>query len=111
VLTALRKAAKGDPVAVVLDGPGAASLPSLPFAGELEVVARSPKLPAGLVVTIDGGPPADAAKKLDAALLALRGDKAGAAALDGIQMDRFVAVDGDALAAARKAYDAAAAGR
>jgi hypothetical protein len=107
VLSALRKAAKGDAVAVVLDGPGASQLSTLPFAGDLEVVARSAKLPAGLVVTIDAGPPAGTWKALEGAFLGLRNDRAGATALDGIQMDRFVKVDADALAAARKAYDAA----
>ena len=106
VLSALRKAAKGDAFAVVLDGPGAASLSTLPFAGELEIVARSPKLPAGVVVTVDGGPASWAT--IAKALLALRDDKAGATALDGIQMDRFVKLDDDVLAAARKAYEAAA---
>jgi hypothetical protein len=108
VLSALRKAAKGDNVAVLLDGPGAAQLGTLPFAKDLEVVARSPKLPAGLVVTIDGGPTGGAWKGLEGAFLGLRGDKAGATALDGIQMDKFVKVDDAALASARKAYEAAA---
>jgi hypothetical protein len=108
VLSALRKAAKGDPVAVLLDGKGSASLATLPFAGDLEVVARSPKLPAGLVVTIDGGPTGDKWKSLEGAFLGLRGDKAGATALDGMEMDKFVKLDGDVIAAARKAYDAAA---
>ena len=106
VLSALRKAAKGDAVAVVLDGPGAASLSTLPFAGGLEIVARSAKLPAGVVVTVDGGPATWG--KLEPALLGLRDDRAGANALDGIQMDRFVKLDDDVLAAARKAYEAAA---
>jgi len=107
VLSALRKAAKGDRVAVLLDGPGAASLTSLPFAGDLEVVARSPKLPAGVVVTIDAGPSAAAWKAIEGALLGLRGDRAGATALDGIQMDKFAKLDDAVLAAARKAYEAA----
>ena len=107
VLSALRKAAKGEPAAVVLDGPGAASLSTLPFANDLEIVARSPKLPAGLVVTVDGGPSAETWKAVEAALLGLRGEPAGATALDGIQMAQFAKLDADVLAAARKAYDAA----
>jgi hypothetical protein len=41
VLSALRKAASGGDVALLLDGSQAAALPTLPFAGELEVVARA----------------------------------------------------------------------
>jgi hypothetical protein len=108
VLSSLRKAAKGDPIAVLLDGPGSAQLATLPFAADLEVVARSPKVPAGIVVTIDGGPTGDKWKSLEGAFLGLRGDKAGATALDGMQMDKFVKLDADVIAAARKAYDAAA---
>ena len=42
VLSALRKAATGADVAVLLDGGQGAALGTLPFASELEVIARSP---------------------------------------------------------------------
>ena len=45
ILSALRRAAAGEPVAVLLDQTQAASLPSLPFAVELQAVVQSPELP------------------------------------------------------------------
>jgi len=54
VLTALRKAASGQNVAVLLDGTQSAALSTLPFAADLEVVARSPRLPAALLCSVAG---------------------------------------------------------
>ncbi|HEX5045168.1 MAG TPA: hypothetical protein VFV75_19895 [Candidatus Polarisedimenticolaceae bacterium] len=54
VLSALRKAASGSDVAVLLDGTQAAALRTLPFASDLEVVARSPRLPAALLCSVGG---------------------------------------------------------
>ena len=54
VLSALRKAASGQNVAVLLDGAQAAALSTLPFAGDLEVVTRSKHLPAALFCTVAG---------------------------------------------------------
>ena len=68
VLSALRRAAAGEPVAVVLDGAQQASLESLPFAAKLEVVAKSPAMPAALVVTIDRKLPAKQWAALEPAL-------------------------------------------
>ena len=52
VLSALRKAANGDRIAVLLDATQAASLPTLPFAAELSVVATSPPVPGIVVCTV-----------------------------------------------------------
>jgi hypothetical protein len=104
VLSALRRAANGEAVAVLLDGPQAASLTSLPFASKLEVVTTSPAWPAGLVVTVDARMPAKAWAPIQSALLGLASDHAGATALDGLQMERFTALDDQALAGARKAF-------
>ncbi|WP_242360074.1 phosphate/phosphite/phosphonate ABC transporter substrate-binding protein [Anaeromyxobacter sp. SG17] len=104
VLSALRRAAAGEPVAVLLDGAQAAALPNLPLASELEVVARSPSLPVGIVATVDRRMPPAQWAKLRAALQALPSDAAGAEALAGIRMSRFEAVDANALSAARRAY-------
>jgi len=104
VLSALRRAANGEAVAVLLDGTQQAALASLPFAAKLEVVARSPALPAGLIATIDARLPAKSWPGISAALLGLAADKASAAVLEGIQMSGFVALDDNVLAAARKAY-------
>jgi hypothetical protein len=104
VLSSLRKAANGEQVAVLLDGPSAASLASLPFADKLEVVATSGAWPAGVVVTVDSRMPAKTWAPIQSALTGLAGDHAGAAALDGLQMERFAPLDESALASARKAY-------
>lgn len=107
VLSSLRKASNGDHVAVVLDGPQLASLASLPFAAKLDVVARSGQMPAGLVVTVDARMPQKTWSGIESALLGIQNDKAGADALEGIQMAGFVQLDGKALAAARAAYQKA----
>ena len=52
ILTALRRAAAGEPVAVLLDSAATASLPSLPFAGDLEVVARSRPVAGAILCTV-----------------------------------------------------------
>lgn len=108
VLSALRRAANGDPVVVVLDGPGEDALASLSFASKLQVVARSPAMPAGLVVTVGDRVPAKTGNAIETALLGFGSDKQAAAVLASIRMTGFVAVDGKALDAARKAYAAAA---
>lgn len=104
ILSALRRAADGAPSAVVLDGAQQASLASLPFAAKLDTVARSPALPAGLIVTIDAKLPDAAWKPLARAFEGLAADKAGAGMLAGMQVDHFAALDEKALAAARAAY-------
>ncbi len=108
VLSSLRRAAAGELVAVLLDGAQEAALPSLPFASELEVVTRSPPLPAAVVATVDARLSPKAWSALDGALQALPSDASGATALDAVQVARFAPLDGKALAAARKAYGEAA---
>ena len=122
VLSALRRAAAGEPVAVLLDGAQSAALaslpfaadlevvarspalPGLPFAADLEVVARSPDLPTGVVATADRRLPAARWTRIAAALRDLPTDPAGAEALAGIRMSRFAPLDAKTLAAARTAY-------
>lgn len=101
VLTALRKAAAGEKVALLLDGAQAAALPTLPFAPELEVVARSAPLPAALLCTVRGRLPPARWKALEKAFLDLSGRPAGAAAMQGVRVVRFAPLDEKALSAAR----------
>jgi hypothetical protein len=101
VLSQLRKAASGADVAVLLDGTQLASLSSLPFASELEVVARSEPLPIAFVANVDKRLPAARFEALEKAMLKLS-EPAGAAALKAIRMSRFAPVDPDALAKARR---------
>lgn len=107
VLSSLRRAADGAPVAVLLDGPQAEAVASLAFADKLEVAARSPAFPAGIVAVVDGRVPDKTWSGLATALLGLASDHNGATALDGIQIAKFVALDAKALDAARTAYGSA----
>jgi hypothetical protein len=102
VLSALRKAASSGEVAVLLDGAQARALPTLPFAGELEVVASSPPVPTALLATVGRRLPEARWRELERALLSLADDPRGAAALAGIRMVRFSPIDATALAAARR---------
>jgi hypothetical protein len=99
VLSSLRKAANGDPIAVVLDGAQQAALASLPYANQLEVVATSPAMPAGVIATIDAKVPAWA--PIEKALRAMTPDQ-----LAAIRQAKFIDIDDKALAAARTAFEA-----
>jgi hypothetical protein len=108
VLSSLRKAAGGEDVAVLLDGAQAAALPTLPFAADLEVVARSAPLPTGIVVTVGKRLSPERWKAVEKALLGMAERPEGAAALEAIRLQGFGPLDTATLAAARKAYAAAA---
>jgi len=103
VLSALRRAAAGEQIAVLLDGAQEAALPTLPLASELEVVARSGPLPVGIVAVVDRRAPARW-EKIRAALRELPSDPAGSDALTGIRMSRFEPLDAKELSAAQRAY-------
>ena len=108
VLGALRKAANGDDVAVLLDASQAASLATLPFAADLTIVATSPPLPAFLVCSVDSTVgPADT-KQLIGALLKLHEIPEGTSALDAVRLAKFVPLDAKGLAAARASFRAGA---
>jgi hypothetical protein len=104
-LSGLKRAAEGDKVAVLLDGAQAAALSALPFAAELEVVARSAPVPAVLFCSVgaSGSPPSQA--DVVKALLALGDRPVGSAALSGLRIQEFVAVDEGALRRARGGYE------
>jgi len=52
VLSALRRAAAGEPIVVLLDQTQSAALSSLPFASELEAVVQSPELPVAVLAVV-----------------------------------------------------------
>jgi hypothetical protein len=104
VLTALRRAANGEKVAVLLDGTQAASMGTLPFAASLAVVGTSTPWPAAVVATVGKRMDEERWKELEAALLKLAEDRSARNALDGVRMAGFVPLDEQALAAARTAY-------
>ncbi|HEY6050881.1 MAG TPA: hypothetical protein VIZ58_06505 [Thermoanaerobaculia bacterium] len=104
VLSALRKAANGEKVAVLLDGEQFAALAKLPFASSLSVVETSPPMPVAVVATV--------AKRIDvarwtsfeSAFKGLAKDPAAREALEGVRMAGFVPLDEAALSRARAAY-------
>jgi len=104
ILSALRKSANGDSVAVLLDAAQSASLPTLPFAAELENVTVSPPVPGIVVCTVGTSLGPTATKQLVAGLLKMSETPEGMSALDAVRLAKFVPLDGEVLAAARAAY-------
>lgn len=98
VLSALRRAAQGGNVAVLLDGAQGAALSGLPFAKDLAVVHRSKPLPVSVVARVGSKtPPA----RIEALARAMRG--VDGAILASLRLSGFVEPDAAALDAARKA--------
>ena len=97
VLSALRRAVQGEAVAVLLDGAQGNALPTLPFATELDVLAKSPPLPAALVTTVASRVAPARWAPLEKALLQLPKRPDGAAALEGIRMVAFLPTDAATL--------------
>jgi hypothetical protein len=90
VLSALSRAAAGEPVAVLLDQSGAGALASLPFAGDLESVAQSPELPVAVVAVVGSRLPGARARGLRTALLAVGHDPANTELLASLRLKGFV---------------------
>jgi hypothetical protein len=109
VLSGLRRAAAGEKVAVLLDRAQAAGLASLPYAGDLVVLARSLPLPAFVVATVRNGVAPARARQLVDALRRLGSRPDGADALASLRLSRFVPLDDAGLRKARAAYAAVAA--
>ncbi len=104
ILSILRRAAAGEKIAAVLDGEQTASLASLPFAKDLEVVARSQPLPASVLSIVrDHIAPAEA-DGLVQALLRLHETEEGREVLKTMRMKRFLPVDAKRLEAAQRAF-------
>ncbi len=107
VLSALRRAAAGEPVAVIVDAAQAAAMTSLPFGGDLEIVARSPAMPETLLCLVGTRLTKRDAEALMKGLQRLHTQSAWAETLAGMRMTRFEPADAVALDAARKAFAAA----
>jgi hypothetical protein len=106
VLSALRRAATGEKVALLLDRAQAASIATLPFAKDLETVTRSAPLPGALLCTVRGRLPDAQSTALVQAFAGLASRPEAATALAGVRIARFVPLDEAALRLARAAYDA-----
>jgi hypothetical protein len=105
VLTALRRAASGGKIAVLLDREQAAALPTLPFASKLEVVTRSAPLPVSVLCSVGGRLPAARLRALVRGFATAHTTAAGANALAGVRLSRFVPADQGALSRANDAYE------
>lgn len=90
VLSALRRAASGDPVAVLLDQEQASAMTSLPFAANLQTAGTSAAVPVALIVVVAGRLPQPRAQQLQQTLLHLSGSPAGAASLGRLRLNGFV---------------------
>ena len=90
ILSALRRAAAGEPVAVLLDQTQSAALPSLPFAADLKILTQSPELPVALIVVVDSRVPAARAKALQTGFLKMSEGSGGAGSLGPLRLHGFV---------------------
>ena len=108
VLSSLRKAARGDRVAVLLDAEQAAALDRLPFAADLEVVHRSAPLPVSVLCAVGDRPGPNRAATFTKALQSLDERTDAEEALAGVRLDRFEPVDAAALDRAQTAFPGAA---
>jgi hypothetical protein len=101
-LSALRKASRGERVAVLLDAAQHAALEGLPFAGDLETLHRSGPMPGSLLCTVgEGGERAAAVVR---ALASLSGTAGGAAALESLRLTGFREPDTARLAEVEERY-------
>jgi hypothetical protein len=90
ILSALRRVAGGEPVAVLLDQTQAAALQSLPFASELKVVMRSAELPVAIIAVVDSRVAAGRARALQAGLLKMGRVSGSADSLAPLRLHGFV---------------------
>jgi hypothetical protein len=107
VLSALRRAAAGDPVAVLLDGSQTKALASLPFAPDLEIVARSAAMPGTLLCTVGSRLPAKRAERIVGGIEGLNRRPEFMETLKTMRLQRFEPVDLPSLDSARRSFAAA----
>lgn len=91
-LGALRRAAAGENVAVLLDGEEAVALQGLPFADRLDVVVRSKPLPLSLFAVV-GSRTASEMDRWVEALVRMGEEAAGRAVLQEMRIARFERVN------------------
>jgi len=111
VLSDLRRAVQGEPVAVLLDGAQAAALGALPFASDLEVVARSAGLPGSLLCNVGQRFSAGRAEPLKRVLLDLDQDEPGREVLASLRIARFQGIDGPTLQRIESAFESGGGGK
>jgi len=104
VLSGLRRAAKGDTVALLLDGGQTDSIDRLPFADQLEVIHRSRLLPVSVVCSVGDRLSPERLSEVRAALEDLDDRPEAAEALAGVRLDRFEPVDAAVLEGVEKVF-------
>ncbi len=105
VLSALRKTARGDNLAVLLDTGQAEALVRLPFADDLEVVARSAPMVGTVLCRVagrQGGPDETSLRK---GLLKFGETDEGRALLKTMRLSGFRELDREALGRLERIYD------
>jgi hypothetical protein len=90
VLSALRRVAAGESVAVLLDQTQMAALPSLPFAAQIKAVTQSPELPVAVIAVVDSRLAAARARALQEGLLKMGHTPGSADALGPLLLHGFV---------------------
>ena len=101
---------RGENVVALLDRAQADALDSLPFADDLEVVARSSPMLGSLLCAVDGRLDEPAMQELQSAFLGLERSEGGRELLDALRIASFGSLDGDALTRAEEAFAAEGSG-
>jgi hypothetical protein len=92
-LSALRRSASGEHVAVLLNREQAGALGTLPFAAELEIVHKSGSFPAGLLCLIPNRLPSARAESLVKTLRELNQSDPGRETLKSIRLSGFTLLE------------------
>jgi hypothetical protein len=108
VLTSLRRAAKGESIALLLDAQQAAAVDRLPFAGDLEIVHTSDAVPVSVLCAVAGRLGDARLAEVVTTLEQLDGIAAAAEAMAGVRILRFEPVNSDAMTAIERAFAEAA---
>jgi hypothetical protein len=109
LLSGLKRAATGGAnLALLLDSAATTSLPTLPFAADLEIVARSPRLPGSFLCLVGNRLGARDSAAILRGIERLDKTPAGSEALKNMRLVRFGPVDRKSYDVARTAYAGAA---
>lgn len=103
-VSALRKASRGEPVAVLLDGEQTAALEGLPFASDLERVFESASLPPSLLCVIKDRLAPEKIDELTRGLARMSSNKTGREILQQMRLTGFEPVDEAEIARIRKPW-------
>lgn len=107
VLSVLRKAARGEKIAAILDRAQTEALASLPYASDLEVVVRSHPLIGTVLCRVNGRVSDAAVDEIERAFLELEHLEGGRALLDTLRILRFESLDTDELSSIERGFSGA----